>query len=117
MSDNGIVVPEEETKPTEKAFKEATRIARGNLKRDEAVRTNIHYAGLAIFWFIVTIAILLGLVWAWHLGTPERLHFLTTEQRSDIETVLLAAIGSSFATQIARRWADPKKSSDIELSN
>lgn len=104
MSIGGLVKPESEPEPSKRAEKEAAGIADGTLRRTEEVRANIHRGGLIAFWTLVIIGTSLTLVWAWHLGAPEKWRFLTTEQLSDLQKTLLAAIGSSAATQLSRRW-------------
>lgn len=104
MSSGGLVRPEQQPRPTRKAEKEAIDIADGTLRRTEAVRTNIHYAGLFAFWTLVIVLTSLSLVWAWHLGAPEKWRFLNAEQLSDLQKVLLAAVSSSAATQLSKQW-------------
>jgi hypothetical protein len=115
LSAGGVVVPEQETEPTPKAFKEATSIASGSLRRYEAVQTHIHLAGLFLFWTLIAIGTTLMLVWAWHLGAPEKWRFLNVEQQSDLQKTLIAAIGSSSVTQLSRKWLQPKDGSDADL--
>ena len=103
------VIPEHEPEPSEKAEKEAARFASRNLQRDDTVRTHIHRGGLVVLWIIVSVGIGLFLVWAWHLGAPEKLRFLTVEQRDDLQMVLFSAVGSSFVTNVSRRWLNPKR--------
>jgi hypothetical protein len=117
MNAGGIVVPEEEKEPSSTAYLEASAFARGDLRRYEAVRTHIHHAGLVVLWAVVLGGLILALIWAWHLATPESLHFLSMEQRNDIQMVLLSAVGSSFATQAGKRWIDPKSSEASANSN
>ena len=108
MSADGIVVPEQEPEPTPKALKEATSIASGSLRRYEMVQTHIHRAGLCLFWVLVIAVGILSMIWAWHLGAPEKWRFLTTEQQSDLQKTLLAGVGSSAATQLSRKWLGNK---------
>lgn len=104
MSSGGIVVPEQEPEPTEASLKEASAIARGDLRRHEALQSHIHRAGLLVFWIAVSVAIILGLIWAWHLSAPEKWRFLDTEQRQDLQLAHVSMLGSSFVTQASRRW-------------
>jgi len=108
MSAGGIVVPESETSTTPLAQKEAADIADGTLRRSEAVATHIHRAGLCIIWVMVVMGTSLALIWAWHLGAPEKWRFLTVEQLSDLQKTLLAAVGSSTATNLGKRWIGDK---------
>jgi hypothetical protein len=100
----GIVKPEDEPKPTRRAETEAVKIADGTLQRTEQIRRHVHYGGLIAFWTLVVVGTSLTLVWAWHLGAPEQWRFLNTEQLSDLQKTLLAAVGSSTATQLSRKW-------------
>jgi len=100
---------EPEPTPSPDAEKEAAGFQKGDLDRDEAVRTNIHIAGLIVFWVFISTGLLLFLVLAWHLGAPSNLRFLTPEQRDDLQMALLSGIGSSFATLVAKRWLNPKR--------
>ena len=108
MSTAPDVHPEQEPPASETAKTEAARFATGNLRRDEAVRTNIHIAGLLVFWVFVTVVLAMFLVLSWHLIAPESWRFLNPEQRDDLQMVLLSAVGSSFATVLSRRWLNPK---------
>src|ERR1035441_6044056 len=99
MSADGIVVPEQEPEPTEKSLKEASAFARGDLRRYQEIQTHIHRAGLVVFWIFVSVGVILGLIWAWHIGAPEKWRFLDTEQRQDLQMALVSALGSSFVTQ------------------
>lgn len=109
MNANGVVVPEQESEPSEDSLKEASAIARGDLRRHEAIQNHIHRAGLMVFWIAIVVGVALGLIWAWHIGAPERWRFLNTEQRQDLQLVLISMLGSSFVTQASRRWISPRK--------
>jgi hypothetical protein len=109
---SGIVKPEGEPEPTRRAETEAVQIADGTLKRDESVKTHIHLAGLLILWCVTIGGLILAFIWVWHLATPDKFHFLNVEQLKDIQTVLLSAIGSSFATQAGKRWFNPAADKD-----
>lgn len=104
MSMGGKVRPETELQPSLRAEKEAAGISAGTLRRTEEVRANIHRGGLVVFWTLVMVGISLTLVWAWHLGAPAKWRFLTPEQLSELQKTLLAAVGSSAATQLSRKW-------------
>jgi hypothetical protein len=105
--DVGIVKPEADPAPSSLAATEAVRIEDGTLQRDESVKTHIHRAGLLILWSVTIGGLILAAIWVWHLATPDRLHFLTVSQPTNIQTVLLSAVGSSFATQAGKRWLNP----------
>ncbi len=114
MNADGVVVPEQEPKTTVKSLKEASAFARGDLRRYESVQTHIHWAGLLVFWAFVIVVLVLALIWAWHLGAPEKWRFLSTEQQNDLQRVLLAAVGSSALTQVAKKWLSSKE--NVECS-
>jgi hypothetical protein len=109
MSTQPVVIPEQEPEASENAQKEATRFADRNLKRDDAIRTHIHLGGLVVYWIFISVGIGLFLIWSWHLGAPDKLRFLTIEQRNDLQMVLLSAVGSSFVTEASRRWLHPRR--------
>jgi len=112
---NGIVKPEGETQPTQSAATEAVRIADGTLRRVESVKAHIHWAGVTILWSVIIGVLLLAAIWLYHLATPDKIHFLTTAQVGNIQTILLSVVGSSFATQAGRSWLNP--SGDKDNSN
>jgi hypothetical protein len=104
------VQPEPEPQPTPDALKEAAGFSEGDLRRDNAVRTHLHRGGILVYWVFLGVGVILFLIWAWHLGAPDKYRFLTVEQRNDLQMVLLSAVGSSFVTQATQRWLNPKKS-------
>ena len=111
MSTIPTVNPEKEQPiPSPAALKEAAGFSEGDLRRDNAIRTQIHYGGIVIYWVFLGVGITLFLIWAWHLGAAEKYRFLTIEQRNDLQMVLLSAVGSSFVTEATRRWLNPRKS-------
>jgi len=102
------VRPEPEPTDLQTARIEAAKVFSGQWqKRDNTVRGAIHWAGLVIFWTFVVVGIVLFLIWAWHMGASEKYCFLTPEQRKDLQTVLLAGVGSSFVTGASKRWLNP----------
>ena len=89
------------------AIAESHLMAQGRLskhKREETVRTHIHWATLLVFWTFVMALFTISGVWLYHLVTPTRAHFLDADQLGTLETVLLTAVGSSFITNHSRRW-------------
>jgi len=110
----GKVRPEQEPEISLKAQKEAVGIADGTLIRDESVKNHIHLAGLVILWCVTAAGLILAFIWVWHLATPDKWHFLSVEQLKDIQTVLLSAVGSSFATQAGKRWLNPAGDAQAE---
>jgi hypothetical protein len=46
---------------------------------------------------------IVGVIWLFHMVTPEKWHFLSDRQENDLKTILLTAIGSSFVTDRAQR--------------
>jgi len=110
MSTLQTVEPEHEpAEATDAARKEAMDFSARNLRRDNSIRTHIHLGGLVVYWSFLSVGVALFLIWAWHLGAPDKLRFLTIEQRNDLQMVLLSAVGSSFVTEASRRWLNPKK--------
>lgn len=108
MATPPVVVPEKEPELSQAALTEATRFEDRDLRRDETVRTNIHIAGLLVFWVFISVLLVMGLVLAWHLVAPEKWRFLNGDQRGDLEMALLSALGSSFATVLSKKWLNPK---------
>jgi hypothetical protein len=102
------VRPEQEPELSEKAQREAVLIADRTLVRDESVKTHIHIAGLVVLWSVTMGCLSLAAIWVWHLASPDKWHFLSVEQLKDVQTVLLSAVGSSFATQAGKRWMNPR---------
>jgi hypothetical protein len=100
-----VIRPEITPETTALAQNEAIDIASGKLKRDENIRWHLHLGGIIAFWVGLVVGLLLVLVWAWHLAAPEGWQFLTIQQRFELQTIVLAVIGSSFVTTMAARWA------------
>jgi hypothetical protein len=99
------VRPEQEPPATAKAQKEAAAIAGGKLKRDENIRWHLHYGGVIMFWAFLAAGLALLFTWVYHIVAPQERHFLTAQQRFELQTLVLAALGSSFVTAMARRWS------------
>jgi hypothetical protein len=100
------IVVEQTPQDDELALEEAATIERGDYKRDEQLRDHLHYCALALLWFGVIIFIVATSIWMWHMLTPESYHFLTKDQRSDLQSLLFAAVGSSLVTDYGRRILD-----------
>lgn len=103
------VVLEEALQDDEMALFEAATIGRGDYTRDEQLRDHLHWCALALLWFGVVIFMLSASIWMFHLLMPESRHFLTKDQRTDLQGVLLAAVGSSLVTDYGRRILDRAK--------
>jgi hypothetical protein len=99
-----VLQPESEPEPTSAALDEAAFFASRERRRGDARLTHLHRGGLVVFW--VSLFILLGLlsVWAWHILTPDSLHFLSAQGIEKLQTVLISVLGSSFVSGAARRW-------------
>jgi hypothetical protein len=108
MSTFQTVQPEQEPATSHAALKESADFTSGKLERDESIRTHIHVAGLLVFWVFVSVVLAMFIVLSWHLAAPEKWRFLNSEQRDDLQMVLLSSVGSSFATVLSRRWLNPK---------
>ena len=75
--------------------------------RHQTFRNNVNIATLILFWLVVFFIGAGIIVYAWHLLTPEQLHWLSDERREKIQTLLAAAILSSALTgYVNRRMSD-----------
>lgn len=72
-------------------------------RRSERVQKNIHYGALAVFWLVLAALVATAGVLFWHMITPEKSHFLSDAQRSELKTVLIAVIGSSAISEGVKR--------------
>lgn len=89
-----------------KAEYEAIAIARGELRRDEALRSHLHHCSVILLYFGVIVLLVCAGVWLYHLLTPIPWHFLTTDQRSQLQNLLISALGSSVVTDYGRRMLE-----------
>ena len=85
------------------AEKEAAAIAQQKLKRDNRMQGHIHNATVCLMWAFVFGLLLMGAVWLWHLLAPAKWAFLSDAQQHTLGTSLMAAIGSSFVTERAKK--------------
>lgn len=99
-----LVFAEEIPSTTELARKEAVGIASGKLERDEAIRWHLHYGGVVVYWAFILAGVALLAAWVYHLVAPTKYHLLDMQQRFELQTIILSAIGSSFVTAVARKW-------------
>jgi len=86
-----------------KAATEALLISSGKLKRDESFRTHMHVGALILFWFAIVGMIVTTSVWLFNILTPIKWHFLDEAQKSQIQSLIIAALGSSLATDYGKR--------------
>jgi hypothetical protein len=100
-----VEVPPE---PDRRAHAEAAAIASqrlGNARRDESIRERVYRATVFIMWVLLVVALVstvaIAVVWLWHLLTPQTAHFLNSDQRRELQNLLIAGIGSSLATKFA----------------
>jgi hypothetical protein len=105
-------VKNESEEADQKAFNEAAAIASGDLEteaaKNEHVRTQRfrdHFAGgmITVFWIILVCIIVMGLIWFWHLITPNVWHFLTPPQTEKIGTLLFGGAISAFVAKYAEK--------------
>ena len=89
--------------PDDKARAEAAAISSGKLRREESWQSHLHYGGLVVFWFAITIIIATVMVWIFNLLTPTRWHFLDDSQRMQVQNLIIASIGSSLVTDRVKR--------------
>ncbi|MDA1311958.1 MAG: hypothetical protein O2968_01360 [Acidobacteria bacterium] len=91
---------------SEQSNLEAIAIAGNKLKqyrRDNTVKTHLHCATILGFWAFVLGVLGIGLVWFWHLVTPECWHYLSQSQEGEIKTILVTAITSAAMTRAAKK--------------
>ena len=98
----GIVV-EDTPQDDDLALSEAASIGRGDYRRDEQLRDHLHYGALVLLWFSIAVFVISSGIWMFHMLAPEAWHFLTSDQRHDLQGLLLAAVGSSLVTDYGRR--------------
>ncbi|AJY65521.1 Uncharacterised protein [Burkholderia pseudomallei] len=90
------------------ATKEATSLAAGidlekdgarqEHKRHQTFRNHINVATIGLFW-VICLGLLIGIAtYAWHMVTPDALHYLTEKQLDKLQTVLGSAVLSSALT-------------------
>jgi hypothetical protein len=63
--------------------------------RHQAFRNHLNKATIYLFWVVIGSLILGIFTYAWHMITPESMHYLTQPQFDKLQTVLVAAIVSS----------------------
>ncbi len=103
MTQGRRVKPEAEPRITEDAQKEAAGIAAGNLRRYEGMQQQFYWGGVLCFWVLLLCGMSLALVCMWHLVAPDHWRFLTAAQESELQRVLIAALGSSALTGYAKK--------------
>jgi hypothetical protein len=112
---DAIIPSETAPAPTALAQSEAVAFSTGQQqKRAEKIRWHTHYATVLVFWFGVAAALVLFVTWIYHLVTPGRFHYLSTDERFELQTIVLSVVGSSFVTAMAKRWTktlddDPRR--------
>lgn len=112
MSTAPLIQPEPEPQPTAKAYDEAAFFEARERLRSDKRRSHFHWGGICIFWFSILVVISMSGVLVWHIITPDAWHFLNQEGRDKLQTILVAILGSSFATSAARRWIGDKPNPD-----
>jgi hypothetical protein len=96
---------------TELATKETLADAAGTLEKEAARGRHRRHEGLQNFlYFLVIVAFTLvfaviavgGILWSYHLFTPECWHFLSDSQLDKIQTSLFSGLASGVAALLAR---------------
>jgi hypothetical protein len=111
-----VFQPEPEPRTTPQAQDEAAQFAARALQRGDTVQTHLHRGGLVVFWVALAILLSMLVVWAWHIITPDRYHFLNESASDRLQTILVSVLGSSFVSGAARRWINPKQDSDNQTN-
>lgn len=94
--------------PDAKARAEAADISSGRYRRDERRQTHVHVGGLVLFWFCIICAIVATSVWLINLLAPDKWHFLTAPEGSQLQNLLIAFAGSTIVTEYARGFIGRK---------
>ena len=58
-------------------------------------------------WAVAIIALVLGtgvLIWAWHILSPTRLHWLTTDQINEVQRVMTGSLLAIVVSDYAKRY-------------
>ena len=65
-------------------------------------------------WVLLVVALIgtvaISGVWLWHILTPQTAHFLNSDQRRELQNLLIAGIGSSLVTNFASGLMEKRKS-------
>jgi len=85
------------------ATTEALLISSGKLKRDESFRTHMHVGALILYWFAIFCMLATTSIWLFNILTPLKWHFLDDAQKSQVQSLIIAALGSSLATDYGKR--------------
>lgn len=114
---NGVIVPEDEPRASKKAKKEATRIAEGNLRemKQSVLISIVRVLSFSGLWLPFSCCLPSFGPGIWLRPTAGTIY--TVEEQNDIQTVLLSAVASSFATQMIRRWENPRGPSDPDADD
>ena len=86
-----------------KAATEALLISSGKLRRDESFRAHMHIGSLILFWFAIAGIVVTTCVWLFNVLTPTKWHFLDDAQKAQVQSLIIAALGSSLATDYGKR--------------
>jgi hypothetical protein len=105
-----LIWEEPPPQPDSAAQAESLAIASGRLKRDESRQAHLHVGGLVLFWFVVICFLATAAVLIFHLLAPAKWHFLDDAQLGHVQTLVVTALGSSFATNYGKKLLD--KSAD-----
>lgn len=98
MKEIPLITPSSES--DKNATKEAEYIANEVLEekakinahnRRENFKDNLYWGVIILFWIIIVFLIIMGVIWAYHLVTPIKYHFLLDEQVNKIQTILFSA--------------------------
>jgi hypothetical protein len=75
---------------------------RNNYRRNEHVKTHIHYVSILFVWISFAAITLLGLCYVWHLATPYT--FLNTDQLETIRTILFSSVISGVVSNYFKKF-------------
>lgn len=97
-------LPTEATPATnELATKEAQAIANGRLRKHQRREELFDLRHRCMLWGVrgaAVAAAVIAAVWLFHMVAPPELHFVTEMQRRDLQTLLVAAMGTKLVTSV-----------------
>lgn len=96
--------PQISESPNDELDEELKRSAKqGEHNRDQTFKNHVNHVALIGLWGVVIAVMLCGVFYLYHMLSPERCHFLSTNQLEQIRTFVVTAILSSSLTNYANR--------------
>lgn len=77
---------------------------RNSHKRNERFKDHFENIAIASLWIVASLFIVVGVVWFWHLLTPQWLHFLGSEEIDKLQNIVTGGVITGIgADHIKRR--------------